>query len=91
MMLHRQLFTVSTTGANQSRRRIKKGETLMKKTMTLALAASIFALTLAATPHRALAASNSYLTIDGIEEPAPAPQPSHQTTFWEGVCALFGF
>jgi hypothetical protein len=69
----------------------QKGETLMKRTMTLALAASIFALTLAATPHRALAASNSYLTIDGIKEPAPAPQPPHQTTFWEGVCALFGF
>ena len=63
----------------------------MKKTMTLALAASIFALTLAATPHRALAASNAYLYIDGIGDQPSLPAPHHETTLWEGVCALFGF
>jgi hypothetical protein len=63
----------------------------MRKSMTFALAASIFALTLAATPHRALAAYDSYLTTNGVVESAPAPQPTHQTTFWEGVSFLFGF
>jgi hypothetical protein len=61
----------------------------MKRTMTLALAASILTLTMAATPHCAMAASDSYLTIDGIGD-QPSPQPPHQTTFWEGVCSFFG-
>jgi hypothetical protein len=63
----------------------------MKKKITLALAASIFTLALAATPHRAFAASNSYVYVDGISEPAPAPPTHHETTFWEGLCAVFGF
>jgi hypothetical protein len=60
----------------------------MKRTMTLALAASIFTLTMAATPHHALAASNTYLIIDGAQ-PSPPPPP-HQDTFWDIVCFFFG-
>jgi hypothetical protein len=51
----------------------------MKKKMTLALASSMLLLTLAATPHRALAASNAYLYIDGIpgeSESHSAPPPA---------------
>jgi hypothetical protein len=69
----------------------RNGGIEMKRTMTLVLAASILTLTMAATPHCAMAASDSYLTIDGIGEPSPSPQPPHQTTFWEGICAVFGF
>jgi hypothetical protein len=38
----------------------------MKKHMTLALAVSMLFLTMAAAPHRAMAASDTYLYIDGV-------------------------
>jgi hypothetical protein len=39
----------------------------MKKHMTLALAASMLFLTTTAVPHRAMAASDVYLQLDGIK------------------------
>jgi len=64
----------------------------MKKSMTLALAASIFVVTLAATPHRAMASVETYLTIDdGGGEPTPSPKPAPPgPSFWGFVCSLFG-
>jgi hypothetical protein len=64
----------------------------MKKKMTLALASSMLVFTLAAAPHRALAASDSFLYIDGSGDGGGShttPPPQHGTivTF---IMTVFG-
>ncbi|WP_263360133.1 hypothetical protein [Acidicapsa ligni] len=63
----------------------------MKRNRALVLAVSIFTLMLAATPHHALAAVDTYLTIDGVGSgESTSTPPPHETTYWEAFCSLFG-
>lgn len=62
----------------------------MKKHMTLALAASMLFFAMAAAPHRALAASDTYLSIDGggSEDSGSQTAPTHHSCI---VCAILSF
>jgi Spy/CpxP family protein refolding chaperone len=63
----------------------------MKKKMTLALAASMLILTMAAAPHRALAASENYLTLDGgggSDSGSHTTQP--EVTWWNSLLWMLG-
>ena len=62
----------------------------MKKKMTLALASSMFALALAAAPHRALAASDVYLNLDGIKgEAASHAAPAPSNPIFDAILSFF--
>jgi hypothetical protein len=66
----------------------------MKKSMTLALAASMIFFAMAATPHRAMAASDSYLYLDGIGDgdsggQHSTPPPQHNGIV-DAILTFFG-
>jgi hypothetical protein len=66
----------------------------MKSKLTFAIAASMLTLALAATPQRASAAVNSYLTIDGIpgESGNGSSSGSHSSSgpsIWGYIVYLF--
>ena len=64
----------------------------MKKHMTLALAASMLFFTLAATPHRAMAASDTYLYLDGVggEKSGSQPAPPQHSGIVDAILCFFG-
>jgi hypothetical protein len=71
-----------------------KGELPMKSKLTFALAASMLTLALAASPQRASAAVNSYLTIDGVsgESDGGSSSGSHSSSgpsIWGFVVSFF--